>query len=693
MPRHDMTKQNPLLIDGGESPSFHRIAPEHAVPAIEARLSEGRALVSEVSNTSHPSWSSVVTPLEAADDRLGQSWAPIRHLHAVADTPAWRRAYNHCLTLLEAYRTERGQNDALYRLYEALSTHPEAPGYSPAQRKTIEDALREFRLAGVDLCGPDKARFKALSADLAELGSRFGENVLDATQGWRKHLTRPETLAGLPDTVMALARARAEREGREGWLLTLDFPVYSGVMNHALDRSLREEVYEAYVTRASDQSPNAGKWDNAPLIEAILTKRHELARLCGFASYAEYSLARKMADSPEQVRSFLADLARRSKPVAERERADLEEYAREDLGLDSLQAWDVAFAAEQLRQARFSLSQEALRPYFPLPKVLDGLFTVTSRLFGVSITGTAAETWAPEVQCFEIRDRDGERLGSFYLDAFARDGKRGGAWMDECVGRRRTERGIQHPIAFLSCNFAPPVGGGPSLLTHEEVLTLFHEFGHGLHHLLTRVDIAAVSGINGVPWDAVELPSQFLENWCWEEEGLALVSAHVQTGEALPADLIRRLRKARSFMAGMQMVRQIEFALLDLRAHAETAPGTRRSILALHAEVRAEVAVIEPPCYNRFANAFTHIFSGGYACGYYSYKWAEVLAADAFARFEEEGLFDEKCGQAFRQSILERGGSEDAMALFREFRGRAPDIRALLRHRGIDRTAPGQPRG
>ena len=677
-------EDNPLL-SALHLPAFSALDPEHIVPAIDARLAQANACIDALEAVERPSWENIAAPLEEAADALDRTWSPVRHLRAVADNPQWREAYNACLPKLSEHRTSLGQNEHLFRAYRTIRDLPSFDTLDQAQRKVINDALRDFKLSGVGLDEEGKLRFKALSAELSELTSRFSENVLDATQAWRKHVIAAEMLAGIPDNALGLAAENAAREGLDGWVLTLDFPIYSAVMSYAENRALREELYTAYGTRASDQGPDAGTWDNTETMIRILRLRHEMATLVGFESYAAYSLARKMASSPTEVIAFLETLSARSKPAARRELFELREYAADALGLATLEPWDVSFVSERLRQERYTLSQETLRPYFPISRVLDGLFEIVGRLFGIRVEEQSnADTWHPDVRFFEISTSSGEPLGQFYLDAYARAGKRGGAWMDECVVRRVTAQGIQLPVAYLCCNFSPPLHPRPSLLTHDEVCTLFHEFGHGLHHLLTQVDVAAVSGINGVPWDAVELPSQFLENWCWKPEGLSLISGHVDTGEVLPATLVERMLSARNFLAGMMMVRQLEFALFDFRIHAESDNPERPDINAVLEDVRRQVAVVIPPKWHRFAHAFTHIFSGGYAAGYYSYKWAEVLAADAFGRFEEEGLFDPRCGLAFRTAILERGGTEDALTLFREFRGRDPDVEALLRQCGMN---------
>lgn len=674
---------NPLLEDL-ELPPFSRIGAQHVLPAIQTLLARGRGLVAEVLDAAEePTWESVVQPIGEMEDRINRAWSPIGHLNAVADNPRLRESYQAGLALLSEYATEIGQNEGLYHSYRRIAA---TKGLDGSQQKVLENAMREFRLAGVDLGPADKARFMAISKRLAELQSKFSENVLDATQGWKKHVTDRRRLGGLPESVLALAGAGAEREGVDGWMLTLEFPSYHPVMIHADDESLRRELYEAYTTRASEQGPNAHTWDNGAIIEEIMALRYERAQLLGFANFAELSLARKMAPGTAQVMDFLLDLARRARPVAENELRELRAFAEQEFGRKVLQAWDIPYYSEKLRQAKHDISQEELRPYFPVPAVLNGMFQVVHQLYGLHIEPVAGiDTWHPDVMFFQIRDADGELRGQFYLDIYARAHKRGGAWMDECRVRTRTSRGLQTPVAYLTCNFTPPVGGQPSQLTHDEVTTLFHEFGHGLHHMLTRVDYPSISGINGVAWDAVELPSQFLENWCWEEQALAVISGRVDSGQPLPGKLFARLKSARNFQSGMQMLRQIEFSLFDFRLHLDYDPERGANVNALLDEVRAEVAVLIPPSFNRFAHAFSHVFGGGYAAGYYSYKWAEVLSSDAFSKFEENGIFDRTTGLEFLHCILEKGGSCDSMNLFVDFRGREPNIDALLRHSGITR--------
>ncbi len=675
---------NPLLTTA-DLPAYAAIQPEHVEPAIDRVLAENRAEIERLlaANIDH-GWDSLLRPLEDLEDRLNKVWSPVNHLHSVLDSEPLRAAYNACLPKLSVYHTELGQHEGLFRAYRRIADGPEYARLDSAQRKVIDDALRDFRLSGVTLPPEQRDRYKTIMRELAQLSARFAENVLDATQAWTRHLTDETQLAGLPDSARALARQTARQRGLDGWLLTLELPSYLPVLNYADDRDLRRELYDAYCTRASDQGPNAGQWDNGPVMERILALRHELARLLGFRDYTEYSLATKMADSPDQVLAFLADLAGRAQPQAQKELAELQEFARAQSGIEQLEAWDIGYYSEKLRQHRYRLSQEEPRPFFPTTRVLPGLFAVAEKLFGISIRPLdGVEVWHPDVRVFEIVDDAGDRRGRFYLDLYARPHKRGGAWMDGCLARRLTAEGVRPPAACLVCNFSPPVGDDPSLLTHGEVLTLFHEFGHGLHHLLTTVNYPPIAGIHGVEWDAVELPSQFLENWCWSREALTLLAGHYQTGEPLPEELYQRMLAARNFQAGILMVRQLEFGLFDFRLHREYDPARGGRVLEVLDAVRRQVAVIVPPAYNRFANAFTHIFAGGYAAGYYSYKWAEVLSADAFSAFEENGIFDVPTGERFRRSILEVGGSRPALASFVEFRGREPRIEPLLRLSGI----------
>ncbi len=672
---------NPLLDMTG-LPPFPSILPEHVEPALDATLEHCRARIAALTAADRvPTWEGFVEPLEEVDDALNRMWSPVGHLNGVCNSEALRNAYNACLPKLSAYATEVGQNAALFRGYQAVAAQEHLSG---PQRKLVDNALRDFHLSGVDLPADKQARYKDINQELSALTSKYAENLLDATNAWSKTLADEARLAGLPESARALARQTAEQCGESGWMLTLDFPSYQPVMTYADDRALRRELYEAYGTRASDQGPHAGRWDNTQTMERILALRHELAQLLGFANYAERSLATKMAKDPAQVVAFLEDLARHSVTRARGELAELTEFARAEHGVEALEPWDLAYYGEKLRQHRYQVGQEELRPYFPIDRVLPGMFGVAERLFGIRITEVPGlETWHPEVRFFEIRDAAGTLRGQFYLDPFARQNKRGGAWMDVCTNRLHLVSCDQIPVAYLVCNFSPPVAGRPSLLTHDEVITLFHEFGHGLHHMLTQVDYPAVAGINGVPWDAVELPSQFMENWCWERESLDLISGHVDTGEPLPDDLYGRMRAARNFQSAMQMVRQLELALFDFRMHLEYDPARGGRIYQILDQVRDQVAVMKPPAFHRFAHGFSHIFAGGYAAGYYSYKWAEVLSADAFSLFEERGVFDPVAGAGFREQILEQGGSAEAMDLYVAFRGRPPTVDALLRHAGI----------
>ncbi|HGO9497678.1 TPA: oligopeptidase A [Aeromonas veronii] len=676
---------NPLLTMDS-LPPFSQIKPEQVQPAVIQAIADCKQKISDVLAQRDPhTWDSLIAPLEEVNDRLSRIWSPVSHLNSVLNSEALREAHDACLPLLSEFQTYVGQHEGLYQAYLALSQSDDFPLLSGAQRKEIQNTLRDFRLSGIGLPAEAQQRYGEIQARLSELASRFSNNVLDATRGWQKLVADEAELAGLPDSVRAAARQMAEFKGKEGWLFTLDIPSYLPVMMYADNRELRAEMYEAFTTRASDQGPNAGKWDNSAIMSELLTLRRELAQLLGFANYAELSLATKMADKTEQVVSFLTDLAAKSLPQGKAELEEIRAFAAEQHSQTELAAWDLAYYAEKLKQHKFSISDEQLRPYFPASKVVKGLFEVVKRVFGMKVRERLGiDTWHPDVRFYDIFDADDELRGSFYLDLYAREHKQGGAWMDVCLGRRyRQDGSLQKPVAYLTCNFNGPVDGKPALFTHNEVVTLFHEFGHGIHHMLTRIDVAGVAGINGVAWDAVELPSQFLENWCWESEALAFISGHYETGEPLPADLLEKMLTARNFQAAMQMLRQLEFALFDFRLHQEFDPANPAQLPALLDEVRSQVAVMTPPAFNRFQHSFSHIFAGGYAAGYYSYKWAEVLSADAFSRFEEEGIFNSATGQSFLKNILEKGGSKEPMELFRAFRGREPKVDALLRHSGI----------
>jgi oligopeptidase A len=669
---------NPLLATAG-LPDYVAIRPEHVEPAIREQLATNRAALAALLAQPEPTFASLVEPFEELQHRLNRVFAPVAHLNAVRNSDALRAAYNACLPLLAEYQTEVGQNETLAAAYERVQAR-EGASLSPAQRRVLDYALREFRLAGVRLPPDAKARFKTLMQELAQLGAKFEEQVLDATQAWSKHVTDETVLAGLPPHVLARAARLAEERGLPGWVLSLDQPTYTAVVMHGANRELRREIYEAWVTRASDRGPHAGRWDNGPVIGEILQRRHEAARLLGFANYAELSLATKMASDVPEVVGFLHRLADHYVPAAKREFIALENYAD-----GCLDAWDVPYWAERLRNERHAVSEERLRPWFPLPRVLTGLFEVAQRLYGLAIEERpGVPVWHADAKHYALRDAGGREIGGFYTDLYSREQKRGGAWMGEVTVRKRLGgRDAELPVANLVCNFAPPQPGRPALLTHSEVVTLFHEFGHALHHLLTRVDYPSLAGINGVPWDAVELPSQIMENWAWRPEVLPLVSAHVDTGEPLPREELDRLLGTRTFHAGLAAVRQLEFALFDFRLHAEYDPSKGPDVDGLLASVRARVAAIRAPEFNRFAHSFMHVFSGGYAAGYYSYKWAEVLAADAFAAFAEAGVFDAGTARRFLDDVLSQGGSRDLMDAFVAFRGRKPDVAPLLKQDGI----------
>lgn len=666
-------------------PVFSQIDPSHIKARVEQLIAACTADIEAVVQQPNPSWQSLVVALEENNDALSKFWSPVSHLNSVKNSPELREAYESCLPLLSDFSTYVGQHEGLYRAYLKLSQSEEYSTLSTAQQKVIQNALRDFKLSGIGLSDEKKQRYGEIQSRLSDLASSFSNNTLDATQAWFKHIEEESLLAGLPeDAKLAAAEAAAQKQ-LSGWVFTLEFPSYIAIMTYADNRDLRAELYQAYCTRASDQGPTAGQFDNTAVIEETLALKHELAQLLDFNNAAEESLATKMAESPAQVLEFLADLARRAKPQASQDLAELKAFVKAEFAVDELSSWDVTYYSEKLKQAKYSISDEALRPYFPETKVVPGLFSVLNKLFGISVQKReGVDVWHPDVSFYDIFDAKGELRGSFYLDLYARAKKRGGAWMDDCQGRRwKTDGSLQHPVAYLTCNFNKPVGGKPALFTHDEVVTLFHEFGHGLHHMLTQVDASAVAGINGVAWDAVELPSQFLENWCWQPEALALISGHYQTGEALPQDMLDKMLAAKNFQSALFLVRQLEFALFDFRLHAEYDPALGGRVQQILDEVRQQVSVIIPPRFNRFQHSFGHIFSGGYAAGYYSYLWAEVLSADAFGRFEEEGIFNAVTGQDFLHCILEKGGSAEPMELFKAFRGREPSNAALLRHMGI----------
>ncbi|AEF05346.1 oligopeptidase A [Alteromonas naphthalenivorans] len=669
------------LVDG--LPLFSSIEPAQIKPAIEKAIAKCKLEIDEVVASKDYSYANLVLRLEEVDDNLSKMWSPVSHMNSVVSSDELREAHDACLPLLSEYGTWVGQHEGLYNAYVAIKDSNEYAELDEQRQKVIDNAIRDFTLSGVALPSEEKKRYADIQAKLSELSSTFSNNVMDATMGWSKHVTDEAILSGMPESARDAAAQAAHQKDLQGWLFTLDIPSYLPVMLYADNAALREEMYRAYATKASDQGPNAGKWDNTNIIQQTLALRSEIAQLLGFSSYSERSLATKMAESTDQVTGFLRDLAAKSKPQAEKELEEVRAYAKDTHGVTELNAWDLPYYSEKLKQEKYTISDEMLRPYFPEDRVLSGLFEVVHRLYGLKIIEQPGiDTWHKDVRYFTITDSADALRGSFYLDLYARAKKRGGAWMDECrVRREKLDGELQLPVAYLTCNFNAPVGDKPALFTHDEVVTLFHEFGHGIHHMLTKMSVAGVSGINGVPWDAVELPSQFLENWCWEEDALNFISGHYETGAPLPADLLDRMLAARDYQAAMQMVRQLEFSLFDFLLHSES--GDNVDVQAILNSVRAEVAVNTPPAFNRFQHSFGHIFAGGYAAGYYSYKWAEVLSADAYSKFEEDGIFNQDTGKAFLENILEMGGSRAPMDLFVAFRGREPNVDALLRHSGI----------
>jgi len=672
---------NPLLDFSG-LPRFAEFRPDHVTPALDQLLAQNRELIARhEADGRGPSWENFVAPLDDANERLRRAWGQVAHMNAVMNSPALREAYNANLGRITQYFTELSQSGALFRKYKALRASPNFSALTQAQRKVIDNELRDFRLGGAELPAERKARFKQVSERLAQLSSRFNDNLLDATNAFELIIRDRAQLSGIPEDALEAAHKAAAAAGEPGWKFTLQMPSYLPAMQYADNRDLRERLYHAYATRAAEFGNPA--WDNTALIREILSLRRERAQLLGFKTFAELSLQPKMADSPVQVLRFLDELATRARPYAERDLAELEEFAARQLGLAELQPWDVAYGSEKLRVARYAFSDQEVKQYFPEQQVLAGMFRVVETLYGLDIAAEEAPRWHEDVRFFSIRNADGTLIGQFYLDLYARPSKRGGAWMDDAITRRRKAAGIQTPVAYLNCNFSAPVGGRPAMFTHDEVITLFHEFGHGLHHLLTRVDVLGVSGINGVEWDAVELPSQFMENFCWEWDVLKDMTRHVDSGQSLPRALFDKMVAAKNFQSGLQTVRQLEFALFDMHLHHDFEPVGTKTPLDLLDEVRSRVAVIIPPAYNRFPHGFSHIFGGGYAAGYYSYKWAEVLSADAYSLFEESGVLNPVVGERFREEILAAGGSRPALESFVAFRGREPKIDALLRHNGM----------
>lgn len=675
---------NPLL-NNTSLPKFSQIQPEHVVPAIEQLIQQCRDTIEQVSQINTPTWENFYLPQAITGDKLSRAWSPVGHLNSVKNSSELREAYQACLPMLSEYSTWVGQHQGLYQGYVKLKNSPEFATYSLAQKKAIENSLRDFELSGISLPADKQKRYGEISARLSELSSQFSNNVLDATMGWDIVIEDEADLKGLPESALEGAKLSAQSKEKSGYRFTLEFPSYLPVMTYCENRELRQKMYEAYNTRASDQGPNAGKWDNSAIMAETLELRLELAKLLGFESYAELSLATKMAENPTQVVDFLEGLANRSKEQGKKELAELKAFAKESYGVSELQPWDIAFYSEKQKQALYAINDEELRLYFPEERVLSGLFELVKRIFGMRVEEQKEfDSYHENVRFFNIFDETDRLRGSFYLDLYARENKRGGAWMDDCINQKRLADGsLQKPVAYLTCNFNKPIGDKPALFTHDEVTTLFHEFGHGIHHMLTEIDVGDVSGINGVPWDAVELPSQFLENWCWEEDALAFISGHYQTGEPLPKEKLTQLLKAKNFQAAMFVLRQLEFGLFDFRLHMSE--PKENIVLDTLKAVKAQVAVVELPTFVRTPHSFSHIFAGGYAAGYYSYLWAEVLSADAFARFEEEGIFNCEVGQSFLDNILTRGGSEEPMVLFERFRGRKPTLDALLRHKGIAR--------
>ena len=680
---NEMLAANPLLDFSG-LPRFPEIAPEHVAPAVDALLTQARATIEQLKFAA-PTWASFVQPLADAEDRLDRAWGQVTHLNAVVNTPALREAYNAALPRVTAFHTELAQDERLFEGFRALADAPEAAALDPAQRKLVENSLRDFRLSGAELAKEDKARFKAVDEELAQLSSRFEDNLLDATNDYALYVENVAELAGVPADALAAAAAAAAADGRPGWKLTLRMPCYLPVLQYAENRDLRESLYHANSVRASEFG--VADLDNTPIVRRILELRREHARLLGYRSFADVSLVPKMAQTPEEVLSFLRDLAVRARAFAERDMAELRRFARDKLALENPAAWDHAYASEKLREARYSFSEQEVKQYFPEDRVLVGMFRTVETLFGVRVRESSAATWHPTVRFFDLIDREGQLIGQFYMDLYARAHKRGGAWMDHAINRRRHGTRLQHPVAYITCNFSAPVvqngKSRPALFTHDEVQTLFHEFGHGLHLLLTRVEVPGVSGLEGVEWDAVELPSQFMENFCWEWDVVRQMSAHVETGEPLPRALFERMLAAKNFQSGIHMLRQLELALFDMHLHYDFDPGSGAAVLELLRRIRSEVAVVERPDYDRAPNSFSHIFAAGYAAGYYSYKWAEVLSADAYSLFEQQGVLSPATGARFRDEVLARGGSRPALESFIAFQGRPPQIDALLRHNGM----------
>jgi oligopeptidase A len=680
----DMT--NPLL-NIFSLPRFDLFHVEHVEPAIDYLLQESQRSVDNLVGSSlAPTWQNFIEPLESLDNSMERIWGSVSHLDAVKNSDEWHEVYAKCLEKVTSYSTNLGQNTGLFKKYKQLEQGKEYQEYCAAQKKVIENSLRNFRLSGIDLPEQQQQEFKAISLQLSQLTTAFANNILKSTQAWTKNITNVDNLAGIPETSLAMLKQLAEQKNLDGWLVTLDFPSYLAVITYAENRELRAEVYQAFATRSSERANNP-EFDNSDNIKQILKLRHQKALLLGFANYAELSLATKMVDTIEQVMSFILDLVERSREQAKQELATLKTFAKQKLlggGRQDakLEPWDISFYAEQLKNETLNISQEKLRPYFPVKQCLDGMFTITKILFGVEVRERqGVNVWHEDVRFFDLFNNKNELIASFYLDLFARENKRGGAWMDTVATRwQPSTASLQLPVAYLVCNFTPAVSGKTACLTHNEVTTLFHEFGHGLHHMLTEMVHFEVSGINGVPWDAVELPSQFMENFCWTREGVDLISAHIKTGEVLPDELLQSLQKSRGFQSAMMMLHQLEFSLFDMSAHASYQPDDPQPVLEVSQQIREQVAVIFPPEYNRFPHSFSHIFAGGYAAGYFSYKWAEVLSTDAFSLFEEQGILNQLVGAKFKNTILAKGGSKHPIELFKTFRGREPNVDALLKY-------------
>lgn len=665
-------------------PNFSSVNPETIEQDLDALLKSFQAEIDKVSSLENPTWDTLIRPLDKVGNAFSLYWSPVSHLSSVMDTKALREAYNQCLPKISAFYTKMGQNSDLYNATLRLRKSDQYDKLNTAQQKSLNNEIRDFELGGVSLSTKNKERYSEIAQALSKLQTEHSDNVLDATNAWEKLVANESDLKGLPESAIAAAALRAKEKTQTGWLLNLEFPVYYAVMTFADNAALREEIYTAYNTRASNNGPHAGQFDNSEKAVEILKLRSEKAGLLGYDNFAQLSVVPKMVESPEQVIDFLNDLAVKAVPEAKREYQELESFAKDELGINSLSAWDISYASDKLKQQQYAISDEDLKPYFPASKAISGMFEVVGKLFGLSIKQVnGVDVYHEDVQCYAITDSAGELRGEFYLDNYARPHKRGGAWMDTCATRQQVEQGVQLPIAYLTCNLTPPVGDEPALLTHMEVTTLFHEFGHGLHHMLTRMDTAGVSGISGVEWDAVELPSQFMENWCWERESLDMISGHYKTGDAIPDALLEKLRRAKNFQSAMQLVRQLEFSLFDMQLHMQATSDAAVDINGILDSIRSQVAVLPYPTFVRLQHAFSHIFSGGYSAGYFSYKWAEVLSADAFSRFEEEGIFNQQAGKDFLTNVLEMGGSRNAMESFVAFRGREPNIEALLRHSGL----------